>query len=369
MTKASTSNPFRKTLFTAFTLVLLSPFSFAADSAPRSLSFDDIGQSSSRTPSHYLWMSDAFRRNARFAVDISSRVIRNQGAGVTAYANFIGLDFHKVLSNGDGDWGTLTLQPYLTRIDNLGSHPPFFESANDWELVPRIFNFNYTGLSQGQFNIKVGHMEVPFGLEHVVNTNGTLRDYMHGPNIGVKPDWGTSVNGYLKNFEYEVALLRGTGIEYSSTGDPYLIAGRIGTPRERTLSLGLSFYQGDVQKLPLPDHTLTRNRIALDAILETGPFTLMAEISSGDDEGTNVLNSVLEADWHSANQIWMVFAQVQSFRKNIASDWDTASTGFFGVRYAPDSHWALSAMLKRGLESYANGPLAKVYITQLRYRF
>ena len=132
--------------------------------------------------------------NLRMTVDLSSRIGLTRGGG-TAYQHVIGLDSHKVISGEGGDWGTVVMQGYLTRIDNQAQHPPFFDGADDTQFVYRIVNLNLTRYGRGRFNVRVGHFEIPFGLEHVINTNGTLRDFMHGPNLGVKADWGAGVNG------------------------------------------------------------------------------------------------------------------------------------------------------------------------------
>lgn len=314
-------------------------------------------------------LGETWGENLRFAWDVSSRVIENRTADATAYVNVVGIDFHKVFSGRKGDWGTLILQSYLTRIDGLGQAPRHFEDGNDWELVNRIMNFNYTGLSRGSFNIRLGHMEVPFGLEHVVNTNGTLHDYMHGPNIGVKADWGASVNGMVGDFEYEVALLRGTGIEYSDTGDPYLFAGRLGTRLDRPLSVGLSAYQGHVQHFGQPDSVLGRERLGVDAIWDLGAFSLMGEISAGDDEGRNVVNSIYEIDWSVREGVWNWFLQLQSTRSKPDDTWATTSNAFLGVRYVPDSRWALSTQWKRGVDGPEGGPRADVVMLQFRFRY
>lgn len=176
------------------------------------LSLEDIGRPLQGQQESVL---DSLTDNARWAFDLSARGMYNNRANEWYSAFFMGLDLHKVFSGPDGDWGTLVLQPYVMRLDSP-AQPAFFEDHHDWELVYRIFNFNYTGLAGGKFNVRVGHFEIPFGLEHVVNTNGTLHDYMHGPNIGIKADWGVSLNGELETFDYEFSLTRGTGNEWSS---------------------------------------------------------------------------------------------------------------------------------------------------------
>lgn len=158
-------------------------------------------------------------------------------------------------------------------------HPPFFEDDHDQELVYRIFNFNYTALARGRFNIRVGHYEIPYGLEHVVNTNGTLRDYTPGRNLGVKADWGTGVNGGFDKFEYEIGLSRCTGNVYSSDGNPYILAGRIGTPRDENVVAGFSFMVGDVAQPGTSEKTRNRKRFGPDIQVRRGPWSMVAEAS------------------------------------------------------------------------------------------
>jgi hypothetical protein len=312
----------------------------------------------------WSWLGD----NARAAVDLSARGIYNNRSNEWSSAYFVGLDVHKVFSGPSGDWGTLLLQPYLTRLDSP-AHPAFFEDDHDLELVYRIFNFNYTGLAGGRFNVKVGHFEIPFGLEHVVNTNGTIRDYMHGPNIGVKADWGLSLNGELQAFDYEFSLTRGTGNEWSSRGDPWLAAGRIGIPIDETLRFGVAFFHGEVQKTALPDNNLERTRFGVDCIYDLPLFTVRAEVSAGDDEGLDKVNGIFELDWLSPGEQLQIYNQVQFFTTDLATGMDDAVKNQIGVRYAPNAHTAISAAWTQDLSVMNNGKRAGVFLMQFRYRF
>ena len=63
-----------------------------------------------------------------------------------------------------------------------------------WHLGNRsekIFLFNG--------GLDVGYMAAGAGL------------WVHGANIGVKADWGATVNGELESFDYEFSWSRGTG--------------------------------------------------------------------------------------------------------------------------------------------------------------
>ena len=87
--------------------------------------------------------------------DLSSRVVHS---GVDDFhLGAVGLDLHRVYSSEQGDIGTLTLQPYLLRIDSARNAPPLFDDGDDWALQWRIANFNYTGLGHGRFNVRLGH--------------------------------------------------------------------------------------------------------------------------------------------------------------------------------------------------------------------
>lgn len=206
----------------------------------RPLSLDNVGLGVELDASMVVlekpWASQA--GNLRLTLDLSSRISLSTRRGKVGTEHVIGLDLHKVFSDAEGDWGTLRLQPYLTRIDNLNQRPAFFEDDDDWELVFRFCDFNFTRIGRGRFNIRMGHFEVPYGLEHLLDTNGTLRQFIPGRNLGLKADWGVSINGVFPQFEYEVALTRGTGNEFFHRGEPFALAGRIGTPRDRNFVLG-----------------------------------------------------------------------------------------------------------------------------------
>ncbi len=62
----------------------------------------------------------------------------------------------------------------------------------------------------GKPRVRIGHFEIPYGIEHAINTNGTLRNYRHSANLGIKADWGLAINGETTSFEYEVSASRGS---------------------------------------------------------------------------------------------------------------------------------------------------------------
>ncbi|MCH2106393.1 MAG: hypothetical protein MK291_07120, partial [Planctomycetes bacterium] len=156
----------------------------------------------------FAW-SEVVRNDVRFRWDLSTRGVHAAGVDRTGLMTAFGADIHKVFSSPAGDIGTLRLQGYALRADGLPMTPPLFDSAHDWEWTYRFFDFNYTRYSSQGVNLRVGHFEVPYGLEQTQSTNGTLRDYFSKTNLGIKADWGLSLNGASATHEYEVGLTRG----------------------------------------------------------------------------------------------------------------------------------------------------------------
>ncbi|MCH7720287.1 MAG: hypothetical protein IH988_04770, partial [Planctomycetes bacterium] len=303
----------------------------------RPVSLEDLGWDSDREPRAAFEDEDRemacfWSDNLRLTLDLSSRVTLSTRRGKVGSEQVIGLDLHKVFSDASGDWGTLRLQPYLTRIDNLAPRAPFFEDDDDWELAFRFFDFNYTRVDRGRLNFRIGHFEIPYGLEHLIDTNGTVRQLIPGRNLGLKADWGVSANGVLPYFDYELALTRGTGNEFFHRRGPFTVAGRIGTPRDRNVILGMSVFHGRVWSpaavgqwrsgLRPPsrveadrgltdtaggrgrDDILRRTRFGIDVQWYLGTFGMLAEVSFGRDYNQDVFNGLAEINWSNADDTW-----------------------------------------------------------------
>ena len=312
----------------------------------------------------------ALTDNLRWTVDLAARGMQETVNDEFGHAEFLGLDLHKVLSGERGDWATLLLQPYLIRINNLDMHPPFFDDDYDTAIEWRITNVNFNVLDGGRLNLKVGHFEIPFGLEQVINTNGTLRDYIHGPNFGLKADWGLTLNGELPAFEYEVALSRGSGNNWRSSGDPLIVSGRVGTPRDRDWWLGLSGFSGDVYDPSQPDGTVERSRVGLDGALNWRQFGLLGEFSIGADESRDVVNGLLELDWSSRQADWLAYVQLRRFQLEglAGAGSDSATSGSLGVTWDPDNHWSYGLQWSHDFVTFNGAPDTNVLAAQLRYR-
>ena len=290
--------------------------------------------------------SGGWKDNLRFTVDVAVRPTYFGPTGDFGNAAFVGIDLHKVITSEDGDIGTLTLQPFLVRNDNIQNAPQsIFEDPHDWAIEWRIFNFNFTKYGKGKTNFRIGHFELPFGLEQIVNTNGTLRDFTHFQNFGIKNDWGVSFNGENKNVEYEVGLTRGSGNFYRRRDDPFVVSGRIGTSRNEPIVLGLSALHGETLNFDSLGGTTRRSRVGADLTVASEKFVYLSEISAGVENDDPVFTGLFEIDAYNNDETLLFYNQFVVRGIEQSNDWDFEVRDSIGIRWQPNSHWALSTQL------------------------
>ena len=220
--------------------------------------------------------------NFRGVLDLSTRHVLTEGD--YSVVNHIGYDARYVFSNDSGDIGTLLVQPFI----QLASGSSEFDDELQW----RMTNFNFTGF--GRVNVRVGHFELPFGLEQVIPTNGEVRQVQNSAALGLVNDWGISLNGSLPSVEYEVGFLRGGGNSISTDANGYFV-GRVATPSERRFWIGLSGFAGELETSAGPQEQL-RAGIDLGWRLPKG-YSILAEFATGENDGDNVDFALAELDW------------------------------------------------------------------------
>ncbi len=311
---------------------------------------------------------DFLGENSRGAIDIASRVSGNIETQEYAFMHVLGVDIHKVFSSDTADIGTLILQPYLVKLSNVNNPPFIFDDGNDTKLTWRIANFNYTALNQGKFNIRVGHFEVPFGLEYQIDTNGTLRQLTTAQR-GIKTDWGFSINGVMPHFEYEVALTRGSGVELNSNGNPHLFSGRIATLSNKNIVTGLSWLTGDILAA---NGVIEQKKVGLDASYYYYQWQFMTESSIGQKAGNNRVDAFFEILWRNAKEDLSVYTQVDYQRfeidHKVSSNSDSTSYWTTGVQWIGDSGFDISAQYKQKLKEAEGVNIDPSLALQLRYR-
>lgn len=306
--------------------------------------------------------------NSRWAIDASTWLTHNLDDNNNAFTHALGLDIHKVFSGETSDIGTLVFQPYIVKINNYENPPFTFDDGNDTELTWRIANFNYTALSHGQFNIKVGHFEVPFGLEYAKDTNGTLRQFTFSDR-GIKGDWGVSVNGIFPELDYEIALTRGSGNDIRSKGNPHIFSGRIGTPSNKNIVAGLSWFTGDVIG---ECGVIQRKKFGIDATYYYYQWEFSAESSVGSTNNNDTVNGFIETLWMSPRESVSVYVQLgyQSTEVDHVASNATESTSYWltGVQWLIPNGFDISAQYKHKLKDTATTETDSVLNIQIRYR-
>ena len=252
--------------------------------------------------------------NARVSLDFSTRQFYRDTTDEWSDLNFIGLDFYKVFDNRGSDFATLTFQPYLGRLSEDLPRNTVFENPGEWELTWRISNINFKVLDRGRLNLRVGHFEIPYGLEQNIDTNGTLRQFTF-TDRGIKVDWGVTANGIINGIEYEVAASRGSGNDYEDRLDPYIFSGRIGTNQNRNMVFGWSFFDGEVLGL---NRTVKRRRTGIDLTVYRGNWEYLLEASVGDTDRINGWSGFGEVVWVSPLQGVQTYLQFK--RSNFNND-------------------------------------------------
>jgi len=308
---------------------------------------------------------DFLGQNSRWSIDASTRLTRNIEQNNNAFSHVLGLDIHKVFSRAQHDIGTLTFQPYLVKLNNVSNPPFIFNDGNDTQLTWRIANFNYTALAQGKFNIRLGHFEVPFGLEQHIDTNGTLRQ-LTSKSRGIKADWGASINGILPQLDYEIALTRGSGNDIRSANNPYIFSGRIGTPTHKNLIAGASWFIGDV----LGKNDVTQHKkVGLDITYYYYQWQFMAETSMGQTENNNTTNTFIEALWKSARESVSTYVQA-GYRSMEINDNKTNSASYWlvGAQWVNQYGIDVSAQYKHHVKNTLNLDIDPTLSVQIRYR-
>jgi len=303
----------------------------------------------------------SWNSNLRWSVDLSNRYIHNENDSY--FQNVMGFDLHKVFSSDSGDIGTLVFQPYVVNLDNKNGTPHFFD-GKDTELTWRIANFNFTGLSKGGMNFRVGHFEIPFGLEQNIDTNGTLRQYTFADR-GIKADWGVSVNGVLPSWDYEIALTRGSGNDITDRHEPYVFSGRIGSPSQKNLVAGFSWFDGEV----LTAHGKNkRQRLGLDLAWYRYNWESLVEISAGEDEGSDVTNALAEVSWRNRTETFHGYVQINHRQQKQAGSWETGSTATIGINSYLANNFFISGEWANPIDTTPGTPDSSTLSLQLRYR-
>jgi hypothetical protein len=259
--------------------------------------------------------------------------------------NSLGFEYYKKFSNDYGDFLTADLQMRMAYDSTESSHDALgLQIHNAW-LQYKLNSVN---------KVKFGHFDVPFGLEQVLDTHGTLLQTLADANIGFKQDWGFALEGALPDFDYSAALQIGSGMSIYRKDGSFLATTRIGTPTGRNLQGGISLMYGKVLEsmgmftFPraelVSDKTVLKRMVGLDGHSLFGPYLMKTELAFGKDENKNVLGYLYELDYTLPKlQNCELQVQFQSWQHDLNRRGSDDSALSVGVAYKLNSQITLRA--------------------------
>ncbi len=309
-----------------------------------------------------------FTENLRIDVDVIGRAgyfnRRADAHGLFA----VGLDIYKVFSDDEGDIGTMVLQPYLVYRGNPYGRMIRIDGDGAWLVELHQFYFDLTRFGRGRANVRVGHFDVPFGLELRLDTHFTLYQLFPGVTTGAKLDWGAQLHGAFPEFDYAVALTTGTGMDLTGySSDTYLVSGRIGTPAEKNFVIGFSTLYGQIHD----DHAIHRVdetdpsdraesagfvrrwRVAVDVTQVVSQFTINGMVDAGQDFDAGVFNALAELDWSTVDEHFTAYLQGIYAGQDNQLGWDETIQMRLGCLWKINKNWKLSGQWVHDFETYA----------------
>ena len=170
-------------------------------------------------------------------------------------------------------------------------------------------------------------------LEQLVNTNGTIRDYIHFQNFSIKTDWGMTLNGEANDVEYELAVSRGSGNRYRRRSDPFLLVGRVGTTRDKPVILGISGLHGETVNFGGVSGKTRRSRVGIDMTVGAERVVYMAEATAGFQDDARVFSGLIELDTFNRDETILLYNQfvVRGFSET--DEWDYEVRNSTGARW------------------------------------
>lgn len=176
---------------------------------------------------------------------------------------------------------------------------------------------SYLKLSLGQF-------KVPFSLENLasssaldtINRSLTVEKLCPGRDIGAKGrDIGITINGEFSGIEYALGIFNGSGIDKKDFNDKKDISGRLVFHPVRSLSLGLSHYNGRYSSSP-GDPAVQRNRTGMDIFFIQSQLSIKGEYILAKDAQTERNGWYLQGGYFLTPKRIQALVRYDSYDKN-----------------------------------------------------
>ena len=223
-------------------------------------------------------------------------------------------------------------------------------------------------------NVRFGHFYVPYGIQPWIDTHGTLLQSPAMEFIGLDRDWGVGIEGQNDKLEYQLALTRGSGMDYFERDNNFALAGKLSTPRIGQHIddwLGISFLVGriydpmGVDRLRSWDmeekadkfsgNIVQRWRTGIDGQKIIGPARLRFEITGGEDANKEgVLGQFLELKYAlGKNNRWSAYLQGENLTQNInrPNNRGSDTTVRGGLTYSFSANYNIQFVVSRDLNT------------------
>ena len=314
------------------------------------------------------------RPTMNLAFDLNSRIVVREGKDEPGFVNWFGIDFVDQIDWNGLPLASVIMQAYAVQVVDLPKTPIIFDDPKDWELQWRFVYLDFDGFAHKGYSLKVGHFQVPFGLEWNSDTTGTLRQYTNAKNLGVKADWGVSVHGTRSGFDYELSLTRGSGNEYRDVGDNHVIAARVGSRFGDTLSWGLSYLDANLtgQDAPIGMTSFPapqRERWGMDVALTHTKTQWLAEYSRGTNGSQGVRTSLVEFNIEEPTDRNLTYIQLTGSGVHSETDLNMTLQSNVGYKKYLGPNLSLEVQWTHDIELPGAAKPGETGVFQVRYRF
>ena len=99
-----------------------------------------------------------------------------------------------------------------------------------------------------------------------------------------------------------------------------------------------------------------------------GRHGLLTEVSLGNNDGTDVLNGLVEWNFRNRRESLLFYTQFGYFSEDRANGNEAATNAKIGVRFQPNNHWSVSAQYTRDLDTFSGANKERDLSLQLRFR-
>jgi hypothetical protein len=230
----------------------------------------------------------------------------------------IGLEFMHTRKMPDrGKIGLLGIDIHARLTDPPGETNPDVYFADAWALF---------GVGGKRSQLRVGHFNIPFGMNPVMEPRGIFLMPLEALDLGFKKDWGIAWQREAGEFDVEFGGFLGNGGDLHWRQGSFLLCTRAGTPTFRDLEYGVSMLVGDIPptmgNVRLSDELIRRVRMGFDAMYMYGNYTVFkGEFAAGTDDGRTMVGALFGIDWVPPRFTrWAFSFQAEGIRRNQLSD-------------------------------------------------